>query len=154
MRRSFRRNRKAVSPVIATIIIVAIAIVMAIAVAYWVLGLGATFTKYEKVAFISAYATGTETTGYTITMSLKNTGTATATFDTSTVFYNGKPASAYLVADRPVAAFTPMTLEPGKATTAASITMAAGTDWTSGMTVEVTIQTTSGDQYPKAIVLP
>jgi len=152
--KSFRRNLKAVSPVIATIIIVAIAIVMSIAVAYWVLGLGATFTKYEKVEFVSAYATGTQATGYTITMSLKNTGTATATFDTTTVFYNGKPASAYLVTDQPVASFTPLTLNPGQATTAASITMNSGTDWTSGMTVEVTIQTTSGDQYPKAIVLP
>jgi flagellin-like protein len=43
--RSLHRNVKAVSPVIATIIIVAIAITMSIAVAYWMLGLGNSFTK-------------------------------------------------------------------------------------------------------------
>ena len=52
LRRTFRGNVKAVSPVIATIIIVAIAITMSIAVAYWLLGLGSSFTKYEKVEFI------------------------------------------------------------------------------------------------------
>ncbi|MEM2812119.1 MAG: archaellin/type IV pilin N-terminal domain-containing protein, partial [Candidatus Bathyarchaeia archaeon] len=51
-----RHNQKAVSPVIATIIIVAVAIVMSIAVAYWMLGLATTFTRYEKLEFISAYA--------------------------------------------------------------------------------------------------
>ncbi|MBS7653197.1 type IV pilin, partial [Candidatus Bathyarchaeota archaeon] len=55
------RDRRGVSPVIATIIIVAIAIVMALAVAYWMLGLGGAFTRFEKLEFQSAYVT-TETT--------------------------------------------------------------------------------------------
>lgn len=92
--RSFRRSIKAVSPVIATIIIVAIAITMSIAVAYWVLGLGSSFTKYEKVEFTSAYA---DLTGgnFVAVMNFKNTGSATATVDSATIFYNGKPAVAF-----------------------------------------------------------
>ncbi|MBS7638222.1 DUF4352 domain-containing protein, partial [Candidatus Bathyarchaeota archaeon] len=50
-------DRRGVSPVIATIIIVAIAIVMSLAVAYWMLGLGGAFTRYEKLEFVSAYVT-------------------------------------------------------------------------------------------------
>jgi hypothetical protein len=34
---------------------------MSIAVAYWLLGLGSSFTKYEKVEFSTAYVTGTGT---------------------------------------------------------------------------------------------
>jgi flagellin-like protein len=57
MKRELRlRDRRGVSPVIATIIIVAIAIVMALAVAYWMLGLGGAFTRFEKLEFVSAYA--------------------------------------------------------------------------------------------------
>jgi FlaG/FlaF family flagellin (archaellin) len=51
------RDRRGVSPVIATIIIVSIAIVMSLAVAYWMLGLGGAFTRYEKLEFTSAYVT-------------------------------------------------------------------------------------------------
>ena len=70
LRRTLRGNLKAVSPVIATIIIVAIAITMSIAVAYWLLGLGSSFTKYEKVEFTTAYVTGNRSSGspYIITM--------------------------------------------------------------------------------------
>ena len=63
--KSFRRCIKAVSPVIATIIIVAIAITMSIAVAYWLLGLGGSFTKFEKVEFTTAYVTGDAATDIT-----------------------------------------------------------------------------------------
>jgi flagellin-like protein len=52
-RRLVRGKDRAVSPVIATIIIVAVAIVMSIAVAYWVLGLAGTFTRYEKIEIMS-----------------------------------------------------------------------------------------------------
>ena len=84
LRRTFRGNLKAVSPVIATIIIVAIAITMSIAVAYWLLGLGSSFTKYEKVEFTTAYVTGTGgvTTTFTATVSTGAvTGTATGVAD-------------------------------------------------------------------------
>jgi len=146
----FRMNKKGVSPVIATIIIVAVAIVMSIAVAYWVLGLGASMTRYEKLQFISAYASGDESTGYTINMQLKNTGSAPATLDVDTVFVNGKPVGDVGA----TAAFTPLTLDPGASTTAASLDLTGATGFTSGMTVEITIQTTAGNQYPKVVVLP
>jgi len=63
-RRPVRRKDRAVSPVIATIILVAIAIVMAIAVAYWALGLGGTFTRYEKIEIMSMYAVSDDSLKY------------------------------------------------------------------------------------------
>jgi flagellin-like protein len=165
LRKTFNGNLKAVSPVIATIIIVAITITMSIAVAYWVLGLGSSFTKYEKVEFTSGYADLNGNTFVTI-LNFKNTGSATATVDNATIFYNGKPSVAFITGDQPNALFnncttaltpTPTTatvnLKPGESGNA-TITMAQGSTWVSGMTVEVMIQTSAGKQYPKVITLP
>ena len=153
MKRQFRRNRKAVSPVIATIIIVAIAIVMSIAVAYWLLGLGSSFTKYEKVEFVSAYA-DTNSTFFTVHMDVKNTGSAAATLDPGYIMYNGKPATAY--GEVPVPGFGQTTLEPGKSAIGLTIDFpkVADGDWSSGMTVELLMHTTAGKDYPKVLTLP
>ena len=174
--KSFRRCIKAVSPVIATIIIVAIAITMSIAVAYWVLGLGSSFTKYEKVEFTSAYAdavsntnltfadgsSAVNVTGWIISMDVKNTGSAAATIDPTTIFYNGKPATAATYVNfNPVTNFNATTMQPGESKINMQIGMnATGTSgilespWKSGMTIEVMLQTSAGKQYPKVITLP
>ncbi len=153
--RSFKRCMKAVSPVIATIIIVAIAIVMAIAVAYWMLGLGSSFTKYEKIEFTSAYASKVSG-NFIVYMDMKNTGSAAATIDNSTIFYNGKPSSAVeYTGYAPIANFGQIALNPGNSTSQQITLMGgSGSPWQSGMTVEIMIQTTAGKQYPKVISLP
>jgi hypothetical protein len=56
MRKNFRKNLRGMSIVISTVIIIAITITMAIAVAFWAMGLGNSFTKFEKVEFVSIYA--------------------------------------------------------------------------------------------------
>ncbi|MEM4424895.1 MAG: archaellin/type IV pilin N-terminal domain-containing protein [Candidatus Nezhaarchaeales archaeon] len=101
-------DRKAISPVIATIIIVAVAIVMSIAVAYWMMGLTTTFTRYEKLEYTAAYVVPTEVhvikgvekeegvkeeelviNVWNVTLKLKNTGTAVATIND--ILINGVP---------------------------------------------------------------
>ena len=170
--KSFRRSIKAVSPVIATIIIVAIAITMSIAVAYWLLGLGSSFTKYEKVEFTTAYVTGTgraedlaaappvTVDPYNITLNLKNTGSASATIDTASVLYNGKPDTYYTVDATPFAWVWTNTnsMQPGAATSATitlpTIFATEVQGFTSGMTLEIMLHTTGGKDYPKVITLP
>jgi hypothetical protein len=56
LKKLFRRNRKGMSIVISTVIIVAISITMAIAVAFWAMGIGNSLTKFEKLEFRSAYS--------------------------------------------------------------------------------------------------
>jgi flagellin-like protein len=153
MKNGFKWNRKGVSPVIATIIIVAIAIVMSIAVAYWMLGLGAAFTKYEKLEFTTAYAikTTTGTPFFTVYMIVKNTGSATATIDTPSILFNGKPASGY--ATTPTVWFNQTTLNPGEVARG-NINMTESSEWIGGMTVEIMMHTVAGKDYPKVIMLP
>jgi len=161
MKRSFKRNMKGVSPVIATIIIVAIAIVMSIAVAYWMLGLGGAFTRYEKLEFQSAYCV-VNGANFDINVRLKNTGSADATVDL--VFLNAKPADAvaFPAPSTPTIAWqggvTNPTLAPGDEITGTisllKSTALTETAWKSGMGVELMIQTVAGKQYPKVIILP
>ncbi len=68
------------SPVIATVILVAVAITVSVAVAYWMGGIAGQYTKFEKVEIQSAVCTwNSGGTYWQIQMKVKNTGTAAST---------------------------------------------------------------------------
>jgi flagellin-like protein len=94
MKLSKLKDRKAISPVIATIILVAVAITVSIAVAYWMGGIAGQYTKFEKVEIQSGYSVIVPTSGgWIITLELKNSGSATANL--IKVFVNDKPVDVY-----------------------------------------------------------
>lgn len=72
-------KREAVSPVIATVIIVAVAITVAVAISYWMGGISSQYTKFEKVEIQSGTCVVDANGNWTISLKLKNTGTETAT---------------------------------------------------------------------------
>ena len=74
-----KNSRKAVSPVIATVILVAVAITVSVAVSYWMGGISSQYTKFEKVEIQSATCTLDSPGNWTVTIKMKNTGTATST---------------------------------------------------------------------------
>ena len=85
------KSRKAISPVIATVILVAVAITIAVAVSYWMSGISSSYTKFEKVEIQTAICGVKDATnGWTITLALKNSGTSSATI--SNVFINDQAA--------------------------------------------------------------
>jgi FlaG/FlaF family flagellin (archaellin) len=149
MKKLFRKNRKGISTVIATIIIVAISIVMAIAVAYWALGIGGSFTRFERVQYVSAYATDSTTVHITV----KNTGTAPATI--SSVLINGLPlettGAAGATYTGTCSLVSSTSLQPGDNVTG-TIAFTKGTQ--SGMSIDIKLQTVAGNQYPEVVVLP
>ena len=76
------QSRKAVSPVISTVILVAVAITVAVAVAYWMGGIAGQYTKFEKVEIQSGVCLKEGSPGveyWNVTLKLKNSGTATST---------------------------------------------------------------------------
>ena len=87
-----KESRKAVSPVIATVILVAVAITVAVAVAYWMGGIAGQYTKFEKVEVQSGWSVKNGTQGWVITMELKNTGSASATL--IRIFVNDVPLNS------------------------------------------------------------
>ncbi|MFB0569456.1 MAG: archaellin/type IV pilin N-terminal domain-containing protein [Nitrososphaeria archaeon] len=154
-----RRDGRAISPVIATVIIVAIAIAIAIAVAFWAVGLTGIFTRYEEVKLTSAYAEGESTLGFTVKMKLKNTGSADATLDDC--FINGKPSDAFftgctVMADAASsiggAGTGTYTLRSGKQVDVV-IWLPIGAA-SSGQTLDIKMHTAAGRDYPRAVVLP
>jgi len=50
------RERRAISPVIATVILVAVAITVAVGVSYWMSGIAGQYTAFEKVEISTGYS--------------------------------------------------------------------------------------------------
>ncbi len=170
MKRNLRNSKKGISTIIATIIIVSVSIVMAIAVAFWAMGIGNSFTKFEKVEFISIYADPRayynatvqqpdgnyfNGTAFTINIVLKNTGTAAATLNS--IFLNSRPidtgyaniTQTHIVGETLAAG---QTLNPRGVITLPTVVQPF--IWNSGSTVEVEIQTAAGRSYTSFVVLP
>ncbi len=126
------KSRSAVSPVIATVILVAVTITVAVAVAYWMSGIAGQYTAFEKVEIQTAICSGTETTGWTIVVQLKNSGTATSTI--TNIFIND------VEVEYPTA--LPTAPEDNKITT--SMLVATTTQILSGQTVPITVYIGAG----------
>jgi flagellin-like protein len=164
MKKSLRRNLKAVSPVIATIIIVAITIVMSIAVNFWIISVGGAFTRYEKLEFQNAYATvSSNYSQYLLELRLKNTGSADVALEF--LFFNGKPLMDCkdLVEIRfnnvtyPKGGIFSVTVGSGDVvvSTVTLVRAYGGTssEYKPGMSLQITVQTAVGIQYSKVTVL-
>jgi len=149
--------RKAIEPVIATVIIVAVTIAIAIAIALWMSGLVGSFTATENLQIITAYAEQQEGGGWTITLEVKNTGTTDATIDN--IFINGKPVSSYngttVSVDNQQIDFSSGGAIPLPTGQTKNITITiASTSLLSGQMVEVRLHTASSREYPKQLILP
>lgn len=147
-RRSLLKSKKAISPVISTIVIVSVAIAMSIAVSYWMMGITGSFTRFERLDVTSAYAV-VEDGSFTIKMKVKNSGSASATIDL--IFVNGRPTTDYAGVN---VTNLLTTLEPGQTVEDGTIVLPKDGTFVSGMGVEVVLQTAAGRQYPKTVQLP
>jgi flagellin-like protein len=172
------KDKKGISPVITTVILVAVGIALAVAIGLWMSGLVATFTRFEKLEVTSAYAIST-TNGWTVKIVAKNTGSADATV--STVMINGIPASSsgssqygwtsnsYIskVQDNSTSAGTDLTSSlssggvpiPVGSTVTFTITLKSSdkigsTTLTSGITLNIVLHSAAGKDYPASVTLP
>ncbi len=142
---------KAISPVIATVIIVSVAIAISIAVALWLTGITSGFTGLEKLEIVSGYATKEADGNFTIHLTIRNTGTGAATIQE--IFINGVPHDSVTgwISITPADAIG-HTIPAGESY---DITIKLdGDNFHSGQTVEVKIHTAAGKDYPKSITLP
>jgi archaeal type IV pilus assembly protein PilA len=86
------RNRIAVSYVISTIILLAVVITVSVAIAYWMGAISSQYNKVEKLEIVNAIVSPMsygDITTWTITISLKNTGTTSATI--TDIYLNDRP---------------------------------------------------------------
>jgi len=100
------RRRKAISPVLATVILIAITLIAAIAIAGFVFGLFGSFTSTAQVTVsYSSLAGGAVPAG---TMLVLNSGTSNTNANAVSLTYGGQTCSAAITG-------SPVTLTAGKA---------------------------------------
>ncbi len=164
-------KRRAVSPVIATVILVAVTITVAVAVAYWMAGISSQYTSFEKVEIQSAIFTPATSAYWEIKITLKNSGTKTATLTdiyvndmiatlmASDTYASGNEISAYLAddGDPTTPAAIPLQIESGATNfvwvwiddvTGDAILLSSGT------TINIKIHSAAGMDYIKLVQLP
>jgi len=155
------RRRRAVSPVIATVILVAVAITVAVAVSYWMGGISSQYTQFEKVEIQTAICTLDPNGNWQIVVKLKNSGSKSSTI--TNVFVNDAEVTVY-DADAPMAAVATITTNLNKIYDPYSITSGdvgqltiwIGADYltlSSGTTVNLKIHSAGGMDYIKLVHL-
>ena len=151
MTRHIRATKKGISPVIATVILVAVAITVSVSVAYWMGGISSLYTRLEKIEVSSATVSKTTAGNYTISLAVRNTGSADATIDA--VMINGKTLSQFTPV--PTTSVGAGTAVPAgsSATVTVYIAANAGAPFTAGTTIEVKLHTASGKDYPQMVTL-
>jgi flagellin-like protein len=128
------RKKSGISPVVATVILVAVAIVIAIAVAFWASGLVSVFTRFEKLEIVSAVMTDEDT----FTVTIRNTGSA----DSAII--------QVVVQGRAIGPVNPpRTLKVGEIVTC-EITVSPSPP--PGITVELAFHSAGGKVYPTAVL--
>jgi len=146
-------DRRGISPVVTTVIIVAVGITIAIAVALWMTGLIGAFLAYEKIEIRSSYVT-VSGSNFVVHITCTNTGSTPTTIDK--IFINNVPSSD----------LTGVTVAPSGKISAPvgtdislTITIPDGTTYdsnklTGGVTVTIKLHTTGNKEYFTSVVLP
>jgi flagellin-like protein len=129
------RNNSGISPVVATVILVAVAIVIAIAVAFWASGLVGIFTRFEKLEILTAYQ-GTGADVNNIVIRVRNTGSSPTSV--TEVVINGVAVRSVAACDLGVGETKVVTITTG--------------GLMAGVTYEVLLKTSGGKQYPTAVL--
>jgi len=131
------KKRKAVTPVITTVVIVVIALAVSIAGEYWIVGAIPAFTQYEELKTTSVHISDSKNATITVT----NMGSGEASI--TDVFVNGR------ISNESGWSTTSTLLEPGDE---ATITVEAChypvDKFTPGILYEFTINTAAGGKYP------
>ena len=134
------KSRKALSPVVAAIILIAVTVAVSIAVAAWMGALTFTFMKTEELKITGLTW---DMTNKKATLSVKNSGTGALTIDSVRVNDNAVPSDN-------VTCSLSLTMDPGAEQTI-EVTYSA---FTSGTKYEIAILSETGNQYKYVSTAP
>ena len=144
------KTNRGVSPVIATVILVAMAITIAVAASYWMGGISSQYAKYESVDIISGYCIQTGG-NWTISFILKNSGTSTASL--LSVFINEVEVDAYnttaVAGQWTTDMVNPLTIASGESVSVNVYVSSskAGISLSSGTSVNIMFHSSAGMDY-------
>jgi len=172
--RKLLSDRRGLSPVVATVILISVTIVVAISVAYWMATISSSYTTFEQIEIPVSYAEyhdhlyGDDSpSGWNVTVQLKNTGSADAVINN--IYLNEKPVSTYtnvtsgeyyinitIVGDRTVDYSEGIAISiPKGEKKDIVISILAGTEGCGhGVRVDFKFHSASGKDYPLLVKLP
>jgi flagellin-like protein len=169
--KNINKNKRALSPVIATVILISVTIVVAVSVAYWMGAIAGGFTTFEQIELPTVYAQAFDVVGppiekgWNVTIELKNTGSADATLNN--IFVNSVPvkdpsyAGYITVTANGVAqnltklAETGLLIKKGNSVTLViKILVNQAVGFSAGTRVEIKMHTAAGKDYPTSLKLP
>ena len=134
------KSRKALSPVVAAIILIAVTVAVSIAVAAWMGALTFTFMGYEDIEITAVDWTWVDTTGSTVTITVKNVGTKDLTINSIEVNHVKVPDANIT---------TPTLPYPFK-TTDDDLTMTFTYAYSNGTTYDIAVVTQGGFEFTDA----
>jgi flagellin-like protein len=134
----FRRSKKALSPVVASIILIAVTVAVSIAVAAWMGALSVGFMATEQVTITNVVY---DATNKQFNCTVVNTGTNNVTLSSATV--NGVSVGA------PSPTIVPANNQPGTL-----IAVSYSTALTSGSTYQIKLMSAKGNVFPYNYVNP
>jgi len=146
------KDKRGISPVITTVIIVAVGIAIAIAVALWMSGLVGIFTRFEKIEIRNAYAT--KPSAFLVKITFINTGSADTTIDS--VLVNGRLYNEWTGTsiNQTLPLAVPIGVLKGLEVSIPDGAKSGSSTLVSGVTVNVALHTTGGKEYSAAVTLP
>ncbi len=145
--RKLLKNRKALSPVVAAIILIAVTVAVSIAVAAWMGALTFTFMSTEELKIVGAEFT--DGTLEELTITIRNSGTAKAVIVNIKVesemidLTDGTPSGSW------DGTANELTLEPGEGGT-----VTGSFDWSAGTAYNVAVVTKAGNVFTYRAVAP
>jgi flagellin-like protein len=144
--RTLGKAKKGISPVIATIILIAITIVIAIAVAAWVFGLFKSYTGGPAVTINAAQSSCKGGNPGSCSLVVSNQGGNSVSIVGATV--NGQTAAVAAASCASTSASATVTVSAGAVATA----YVCGVAFTAGQTLTITLQLNTGSTVTTTIV--
>ncbi len=158
------RDKRALSPVIATVILVAVTIVVAVSVAYWMGAIAGSYTTFEQIE-VNKYAKWVSGSSlWNVTIESKNTGSADATL--TDIFVNDVPLKDYVGTAElcyngqnmtTLAQLSSINIPITKGnsiTIVLQLGYSTTSGFTPGTTVSIKLHSAAGKDYPTSVKLP
>ena len=150
MRKRFARNRKAVEPVLATVILVAVTLVVALASSHWMATITGMYTGVEKVDIV-AVEVNVIPQGWQLKVFMKNTGSADAAI--SGLEINGKSSTTLGLSTTPDLTAEPYLLKAGSMGSIQVVIPIGTPGCSSGTTIEVVLNSAAGWGFGQSVTL-
>lgn len=139
--RKIRKNTKALSPVVASIILIAVTVAVSIAVAAWMGALSVGFMQTEQLQITNAKFVNNNQ----IVLSVRNTGTSDIAIDSATV--NGEDAQGVTMDSNGITTSIPKN-------SVGNVTVTLAVNYDSGFSYQIRLLSAKGTWFPYNAVAP